>query len=252
MIWLSILHSLSSISDSRCGGGSRFAHQEILSPRSLAAWFPCACTGRRWRLAARPELCGKICCKGGAVPAPDGFCRDGGISAISPDGKSVAFTRDTGGFRQIWVRLLSGGVPIQVTRDPLDHQSPRWSPDSGSLIYYSAPAAEAYGTVWQIPALGGTPRPLTHSLGSADLSHDGKRLAFFRFENRQVELVASALDGSAPRWSLACPPSTTIPILGGLRTTPRSLISAARFFDQISLLCPLKAGNLGPSPTRPS
>ena len=119
--------------------------------------------------------------------------------AISPDGKSVAFTRDTDGFRQIWVRLLTGGVPIQVTRDPLDHQSPRWSPDSGSLIYYSAPAAEAYGSVWQIPALGGTPRPLTHSLGSADLSHDGKRLAFFRLQTRQVELVVSGLDGGAPQ-----------------------------------------------------
>jgi serine/threonine protein kinase/Tol biopolymer transport system component len=136
--------------------------------------------------------------------------------AISPDGKSVAFTRDDGGFRQIWVRLLSGGAPIQVTRDAVDHQSPRWSPDSGSLIYYSPPAAETYGTIWQIPALGGTPRPLTKSLGPADLSHDGKRLAFFRFENRQFELVVSAVDGSAsqaaaqlsaqynysyPRWS---------------------------------------------------
>jgi len=117
--------------------------------------------------------------------------------AISPDGKSVAFTRDDGGFRQIWVRLLSGGAPIQVTRDAVDHQSPRWSPDSGSLIYYSPPAAETYGTIWQIPALGGTPRPLTKSLGPADLSHDGKRLAFFRFENRQFELVVSAVDGSA-------------------------------------------------------
>src|SRR5882724_2275971 len=136
--------------------------------------------------------------------------------AISPDGKSVAFTRDDGGFRQIWVRLLSGGAPIQVMRYEVDHQSPRWSPDSGSLIYYSPPAAETYGTIWQIPALGGTPRPLTKSLGPADLSHDGKRLAFFRFENRQFELVVSAVDGSAsqaaaqlsaqynysyPRWS---------------------------------------------------
>ncbi len=119
--------------------------------------------------------------------------------AVSPDGKSVAFARDSGGFRQLWVRLLSGGVPIQVTQDPVDHQSPRWSPDSGSLIYYSPPVAEAYGTVWQIPALGGTPRPLTHSLGSADLSHDGKRLAFFRFQDRQVELVVYALDGNSPQ-----------------------------------------------------
>jgi Tol biopolymer transport system component len=119
--------------------------------------------------------------------------------AISPDGKSVAFTRDAGGLRQIWVRLLGGGAPIQITRDAGDHLSPRWSPDSGSLIYYSPPATEAYGTIWQIPALGGTPRPLTKSLGPADLSHDGKRLAFFRFENRQVELTVSAVDGNSPQ-----------------------------------------------------
>ncbi|PYX33309.1 MAG: hypothetical protein DMG80_06390 [Acidobacteria bacterium] len=120
--------------------------------------------------------------------------------AISPDGKSVAFTRDAGGLRQIWMRLIGGGAPIQVTRDAVDHLSPRWSPDSGSLVYYSPPGTEeAYGTIWQIPALGGTPRPLTRSLGPADLSHDGKRLAFFRFENREVELMVSALDGSTPQ-----------------------------------------------------
>ncbi len=34
--------------------------------------------------------------------------------ALSPDGKSVAFTADLGGTRQIWVRLLSGGAPLQI------------------------------------------------------------------------------------------------------------------------------------------
>src|SRR4051812_22810095 len=47
--------------------------------------------------------------------------------AISPDGKSVAFISDNGGKRQLWVRLLRGGVPLQITRDPVEHLYPRWS-----------------------------------------------------------------------------------------------------------------------------
>ena len=31
--------------------------------------------------------------------------------AISPDGRSVAFTADEGGSRQIWVKLIAGGPP---------------------------------------------------------------------------------------------------------------------------------------------
>ncbi len=54
--------------------------------------------------------------------------------ALSPDGKSVAFTADVGGMRQVWVRLLAGGMPLQITHDDNDHQSPRWSPDSAPLF----------------------------------------------------------------------------------------------------------------------
>src|SRR5262249_50451461 len=43
--------------------------------------------------------------------------------ALSPDGKSVAFSADDiSGGRQIWVRLLAGGAPLPITRDPADHQ----------------------------------------------------------------------------------------------------------------------------------
>ena len=193
------LHSLSSISDS---GGAAAADLPTKRSSRPVRWLLgslalALVAAGAWQLGR--NFAGKSAAKAAQFRRLTDFAGMEEFPAISPDGKSVAFTRDTGGFRQIWVRLLTGGVPIQVTRDPLDHQSPRWSPDSGSLIYYSAPAAEAYGSIWQIPALGGTPRPLTHSLGSADLSHDGKRLAFFRFENRQVELVVSGLDGSAPQ-----------------------------------------------------
>src|SRR5581483_7310368 len=56
--------------------------------------------------------------------------------AISPDGKSVAFTAGVSGKRQVFVQLIAGGAPLQVTRDTADHECPRWSPDSSSILYF--------------------------------------------------------------------------------------------------------------------
>jgi Tol biopolymer transport system component len=119
--------------------------------------------------------------------------------AISPDGRSVAFTAYVGNKRQIWVRLVSGGTALQLTRDETDHDAPRWAPDGASLLYYSPPAGDAQGTLWEVPALGGSARRVANSTGGGDISHDGKRVAFFRFEQDQIELVVAARDGSNPR-----------------------------------------------------
>jgi eukaryotic-like serine/threonine-protein kinase len=117
--------------------------------------------------------------------------------AFSPDGKSVAFVSDSTGSRQIWVRLLAGGPPLQLTRNAGDHLEPRWSQDSTAIIYYTPPPeGDAQGTLWEISALGGAPRQLASALSSADVSHDGKRLTFFRLNGRNIELVASDRDGS--------------------------------------------------------
>jgi tricorn protease len=120
--------------------------------------------------------------------------------ALSPDGKSVAFTADVGGRRQVWVRLLAGGSPLQVTHDDADHQYPRWSSNSSSLIYFSpSQEPDGQGTIWQIPALGGTARPLINSLGGADLSHDGSHLAYFHSNQGNLELAVADADGSNSR-----------------------------------------------------
>jgi eukaryotic-like serine/threonine-protein kinase len=117
--------------------------------------------------------------------------------ALSPDGKSVAFTADMGGRRQVWVRLLSAGAPLQVTHDDADHQSPRWSADSSSLIYFSpSPEANGQGQVWEVPALGGTARPIVSSLIPADFSHQGKQIAYIRANGGQIELVVADADGT--------------------------------------------------------
>ncbi len=121
-------------------------------------------------------------------------------AAVSPDGKSLAFVADVAGRRQVWVRLLAGGAPLQLTHGVQDCRYPRWSQSSSSLIYYSvAEGTPAIGTIWEISALGGSPRRLVQSLGEADLSHDDKELAFFRSTNGKNELVAAARDGSNPK-----------------------------------------------------
>jgi Tol biopolymer transport system component len=119
--------------------------------------------------------------------------------SISPDRRTVAFTANVDGRRQIFVRLLARGSPVAITKDPVDHQSPRWSPDGNSLLDFS-PAApgDAQGAIWSIPALGGSPRRVMTSIGDADVSRDG-RLACFRLVGHEIQLVTSSIDGSDVR-----------------------------------------------------
>ena len=55
-----------------------------------------------------------------------------------------------------------------------------------------------HGTIWEIASLGGEPRRLAPALSGGDLSHDGKRVALFRFDGTQIALVVITRDGSAP------------------------------------------------------
>jgi serine/threonine protein kinase len=120
--------------------------------------------------------------------------------AISPDGKMVAFVAAVDGRQQVWIRLLTGGAPLQVTRDDVDHLSPRWAPDSSSLIYYTPPDAQGEeGALWEVSALGGLPRPIIGALGGGDISHDGRRIALLRADEGRAVLTTVARDGSDPQ-----------------------------------------------------
>lgn len=115
--------------------------------------------------------------------------------ALSPDGRQVTFTAAVGGRRQIFVRLLAGGSPVQITRDRLDHQSPRWSAN-GDTIFYTSPAqvGGSQGTIWSIPALGGSPRRVIDAISDADVSRSDA-LACFRLQNGRIQLVRTSVSG---------------------------------------------------------
>ena len=167
--------------------------------------------------------------------------------ALSPDGKSVAFIADQGGKRQVWVRLLAGGAPLQVTHDQADHEFPRWSADSVSLIYFSpSDQPTGLGTIWQTPALGGTARPIATSLGGADLSHDGKRLAYFRAGTGAVEIVIAGQDGSNPQPTVQLSSEF---IYSNLRWSPddgKLAFQRGRTFDYDVFYVPVSGGELRP------
>ena len=120
--------------------------------------------------------------------------------AISPDSKTVAFVAPVNGRKQIWIRLLAGGSPLQLTHDDADHENPRWTPDSSSLIYFTpSPSPAEPGTIWELSALGGVARKVTFAMSGADISHDGQRIAIFQLRGADLALVTVSLDGTMLR-----------------------------------------------------
>jgi eukaryotic-like serine/threonine-protein kinase len=97
--------------------------------------------------------------------------------AISPDGRSVAFVSDRDGHYNIYVGLLSGGSLIQITHDANFKSRPAWSPD-GATIAYAELNDSGLRDIWEVPALGGTPRRVILNATDPAWSPDGKSLAY--------------------------------------------------------------------------
>ncbi|PWT88052.1 MAG: hypothetical protein C5B54_11240, partial [Acidobacteria bacterium] len=105
--------------------------------------------------------------------------------AISPDGKTVAFSRydfDHNLFH-IWTIPLAGGTPTQVTNasDGGDYRC-RWSPDGQKIVFLRANSITGVLSVYQVAAGGGTASLVYSPSGSRDAraasyAPDGKIVA---------------------------------------------------------------------------
>lgn len=103
--------------------------------------------------------------------------------SFSPDGTQVAFTwtgEEKQGNSDIYVRLVSGGPPLRLTKDPEPAYSPAWSPDGSQIAFLRK------GFLYLISPLGGPERKLTPALGSPSWSPDGKFLAFADAERAEA------------------------------------------------------------------
>ncbi len=97
--------------------------------------------------------------------------------ALSPDGRSVAFVSNRDGPYEIYVGLISGGNLVKLTDDANFKARPCWSPD-GTEIAYGRLNPSGIWDIWEVPALGGTPRRLILNALDPAWSPDGQTLAY--------------------------------------------------------------------------
>ena len=96
-------------------------------------------------------------------------------SAISPDGKYLAYSDKTG----VYLRLLSTGELHPLLPKGSDVMFLGWFPDSSQLLAsWAAPPANR--RLWSLSILGGNPRQLSDEGWSASVSPDGSQIVFLK------------------------------------------------------------------------
>jgi Tol biopolymer transport system component len=94
---------------------------------------------------------------------------------LHPRDRSVAYTAESGGTRQLFVMPLRPGVPIQLTASEKPITDPQWSPDGRRLAFVRD------GSIWVVDADGSRLVPVSeHPAGASRprWSPDGQSVAF--------------------------------------------------------------------------
>jgi len=119
--------------------------------------------------------------------------------AVSPDGRTVAFSSDRDGQPRIWLKQVSGEAEAPLTIGPDDF--PRFSRD-GTQVLFARPDGETT-SLFRAAVVGGEDRRLVERATEGDWSPDGGRIAFLRLESEDGRTVTSvgvaSADGSGPR-----------------------------------------------------
>jgi eukaryotic-like serine/threonine-protein kinase len=120
------------------------------------------------------------------------------VSAISPDGKYLAYSDKTG----TYLRLISTGEVHSLLSRNSDVQYLSWYPDSTRLLISWPPSPAAKMGLWVMPIVGGNPRQVSEEGWSASVSPDGLQIIFLKaamYGETGVELWLMRADGSDQR-----------------------------------------------------
>jgi len=104
---------------------------------------------------------------------PLGSSGTDGEPAVSPDGRTLAFSSDRSGQVHVWLKQLPSGAEVALTSGP--DSVPRFSPDGTQLVFVrNRGGLDGGQDLYRVPVLGGEPRRLLSFATGADWSPDGK------------------------------------------------------------------------------
>jgi serine/threonine protein kinase/Tol biopolymer transport system component len=132
------------------------------------------------------------------------FFRDSVVyPALSSDGRMLAFIRGDNSFLplgelnslfplgEIYVKLLPGGEPVQLTHDSTTKLAPSFSPDNSQIAYSIVIPFDT----WEVPVLGGEPHMLLPNASSLTWIEGGKRLLFSEIKEGLHMVVVTTDEG---------------------------------------------------------
>jgi Tol biopolymer transport system component/DNA-binding winged helix-turn-helix (wHTH) protein len=165
-----------------------------------------------WELRGHPRNVNPI-----SIPLQTltGFKKD---LSFSPDGKMLAFTSEseTSNKTDLYIRMISGGESIRLTRTPENELDVAWSPQGDRLAFLRWPEppdgkAAKYQMVI-IPTLGGTEQIITQVESGLDWSPDGKYLAASdnQPQGKSVAILLVTPDTQERRFVSSPPAGTTV------------------------------------------
>ena len=171
--------------------------------------------------------------------------------ALSPDGRSLAFTAGVNGKRQVFIQLLDGAGSRCRSRAMTSITSSRAGRQRQLVhVLLARRTRRQSGRALEIPALGGAPRRIVDSIGAGDVRRSDSRLAY-------LSLSAGTIRARhrAPRWLqhrtwsrvFELRPTITC-TLAGHRTEMDRLSDRADAATGTSLWSPRRAANLASSP----
>src|SRR5205823_6392170 len=125
-------------------------------------------------------------------------------AALSPDRRYIVYVLRDGERESLWVQQLATGSRVQLLPpDQVRFVAVSFTPDGNYVMFVRSDRSTAnFRYLYQIPALGGTPRQLIRDVDSAPaFSPDGRQIAFVRgiVSPSANQMVIANADGSGER-----------------------------------------------------